>query len=64
MLLSQLIKMFILDNEIKGNSEQTIKQYDRVLRYFIEFAGDINVVYANLKLGQLAHRKLGHFQYN
>ena len=28
--------------------------------------GDISrdVVYANLKLGQLAHRKLGQYQYN
>jgi hypothetical protein len=25
---------------------------------------DLGVVYANLKLGQLAHRKLGQYQYN
>ncbi len=26
--------------------------------------GDTMTVYANLKLGQLAHRKLGQYQYN
>ncbi|WP_313343635.1 tyrosine-type recombinase/integrase [Sedimentibacter sp.] len=42
MKLSQLKNMFIIDNEIKGNSKKTIAQYTRVLSYFIEFAGDID----------------------
>lgn len=43
MKLKQLIDMFILDNQIKGNSEKTVKQYTRVLRYFLEFSGDIDI---------------------
>ena len=31
-----------MDNEIKGNSKKTVKQYERVLRYFSDFAGNID----------------------
>lgn len=41
MKLSQLVNMFIMDNEIKGNSKKTIAQYTRVLRYFVDFVEDI-----------------------
>ncbi|WP_312700563.1 tyrosine-type recombinase/integrase [Sedimentibacter sp.] len=42
MKLSQLKDMFIIDNEIKGNSKKTIAQYKRVLGYFIDFTADID----------------------
>lgn len=50
MKLLQLIDMFILDNEIKGNSEKTIAQYKRVLRYFVDFAGNIDSVSLSVDL--------------
>ncbi len=52
MKLLQLIDMFILDNEIKGNSAKTVAQYSRVLRYFAEFTNneDVeNLTVANIK---------------
>ncbi len=43
MKLSQLVDMFLLDNQIKGNSVKTIAQYTRVIRYFVDFTQDIEV---------------------
>lgn len=42
MKLKQLIDVFLIDNEIKGNSPKTISNYKLNLSYFLEFVGDID----------------------
>lgn len=37
MKLRELINIFILENEIKGNSKKTIKQYKSTLNYFADY---------------------------
>ena len=36
MKLSKLVDMFLMDNEIKGNSKKTVKQYTRVFLLILQ----------------------------
>jgi len=43
LLLSECFNKFILTQKIKGNSIETIKNYERQINYFINFTGDIDI---------------------
>lgn len=43
MILSECISEFIIDQKVKGNSHLTVSYYERSLKLFVGFLGDISV---------------------
>ncbi|MCK9443275.1 MAG: tyrosine-type recombinase/integrase [Tissierellaceae bacterium] len=48
--ISKILDIFLLDRELKGNTEKTIFNYRQQIQYFIDFTGDIDVKNINLHL--------------
>lgn len=56
MLISETLKIFLVDHQLKGSSEKTIKVYEQYINYFIDFCGDIelsDIKYKNVSDYQL-----------
>ncbi|MCQ4922972.1 tyrosine-type recombinase/integrase [Tissierella carlieri] len=47
--IENALNLFLLDRELKGNTEKTIKNYKQQIQYFIDFIGNINTSDITLK---------------
>lgn len=50
MKLSEALKMFLIDRELKGSTEKTLENYQQQVQYFIDFTGDIDTSDLTLEL--------------
>ena len=49
MLIYDALDIFLLDRELKGNSDKTIKNYQEQINYYIDYVGNIDVSDITLK---------------